>query len=158
MQEAAGPVMTQHVGEALGLDTEVRGALEPLRAKLTKLADRGRLRPAAEASRREVHRPTVSVTAWCRAAVELVRPKPKSLPGAPSPLSPGVVCRCRLTLSTRTLTHVADLLRRHLKAIRSRRRALPPGKIALIVLAVLRHNPRPADMAGGNNSSGTTVP
>lgn len=33
--------MTQHVGEALGLDTEVRGALEPLRAKLTKLADRG---------------------------------------------------------------------------------------------------------------------
>ncbi|MCZ1003495.1 hypothetical protein O1M63_44980 [Streptomyces mirabilis] len=47
VQEAAGPVMTQHVGEALGLDTEVRGALEPLRAKLTKLADRGRLRPAA---------------------------------------------------------------------------------------------------------------
>ncbi|MFE2839660.1 hypothetical protein ACFXI6_53655 [Streptomyces mirabilis] len=40
-------MMTQHVGEALGLDTEVRGALEPLRAKLTKLADRGRLRPAA---------------------------------------------------------------------------------------------------------------
>ncbi|MFC9646046.1 hypothetical protein ACFTZF_47485 [Streptomyces mirabilis] len=73
-------------------------------------------------------------------------------------MSPGVVCRCRLTLSTRTLTHVADLLRRRLKAIRSRRRALPPGKIALIVLAVLRHNPRPADMAGGNNSSGTIVP
>ncbi|MFE2604750.1 hypothetical protein ACFXI6_53650 [Streptomyces mirabilis] len=73
-------------------------------------------------------------------------------------MSPGVVCRCRLTLSTRTLTHVADLLRRHLKAIRSRRRALPPGKIALIVLAVPRHNPRPAEMAGGNNSSGTTVP
>ncbi|MET9036635.1 hypothetical protein [Streptomyces mirabilis] len=37
-------MMTQHVGEALGLDTEVRGALEPLRAKPTKLADRGRLR------------------------------------------------------------------------------------------------------------------
>ncbi|MFD7490306.1 hypothetical protein [Streptomyces mirabilis] len=44
VQQAAGPVMTRHVGEALGLDTEVRGALEPLRAKLTKLADRGRLR------------------------------------------------------------------------------------------------------------------
>ncbi|MER5824760.1 hypothetical protein ABT086_21535 [Streptomyces mirabilis] len=73
-------------------------------------------------------------------------------------MSTGVVCRCRLTLSTRTLTHVADLLRRHLKAIRSRWRALPPGKIALIVLAVLRHNPRLAGMAGGNNSSGTTVP
>jgi hypothetical protein len=66
--------------------------------------------------------------------------------------------RCRLPLSKRALTHVADLLRRHLKAILSRWRALPPGKIALIVLAVLRHNPRPADMAGGNNSSGTTVP
>lgn len=36
--------MTRNVGEALGLDTEVRGAMEPLRGKLTKLADRGRLR------------------------------------------------------------------------------------------------------------------
>ncbi|MGW3983551.1 hypothetical protein [Streptomyces mirabilis] len=36
--------MTRQVGEALGLDTEVRGALEPLRGKPTKLADRGRLR------------------------------------------------------------------------------------------------------------------
>ncbi|MFG2258785.1 hypothetical protein [Streptomyces mirabilis] len=50
--------------------------------------------------------------------------------------------RCRLPLSKRALTHVADLLRRHLKAIRSRRRPLPPGKIALIVLAVPRHDPR----------------
>ncbi|MFE2490412.1 hypothetical protein ACFXGR_45840 [Streptomyces mirabilis] len=39
--------MTRQVGEALGLDTEVRGALEPLRGKPTKLADRGRLRSAA---------------------------------------------------------------------------------------------------------------
>ncbi|MFD7491117.1 hypothetical protein ACFV8T_01620 [Streptomyces sp. NPDC059832] len=55
------------------------------------------------------------------------------------------------------LDHVADLLRRHLKATRSRRRALPPGKIALIVLAVLRHDRRLADMAGGNNISATSV-
>ncbi|MFF2935173.1 hypothetical protein [Streptomyces mirabilis] len=41
--------MTRQVGEALGLDTEVRGALEPLPGKPTKLADRGRLRSAAEA-------------------------------------------------------------------------------------------------------------
>ncbi|MFD7379515.1 MULTISPECIES: hypothetical protein [Streptomyces] len=68
-----------------------------------------------------------------------------------------LVYGCRLPLSTRTLTYVADLLRRHLKAIRSRRRAPPAGKIALIVLAVLRHDPRLADMAGGNNISASSV-
>ncbi|MFD7003324.1 hypothetical protein ACFWA5_45550 [Streptomyces mirabilis] len=68
-----------------------------------------------------------------------------------------LVYRCRLPLSTRTLTHVADLLRRHLKAIRSRWRALPPGKIALIVLAVLQHDQRLADMTGCNDISATTV-
>ncbi|MCX4418437.1 hypothetical protein OG991_01950 [Streptomyces mirabilis] len=47
-----------------------------------------------------------------------------------------------MPLSKRALTHVADLLRRHLKAILSRWRALPPGKIALNVLAVPRHDPR----------------
>ncbi|MER5801287.1 hypothetical protein [Streptomyces mirabilis] len=73
-------------------------------------------------------------------------------------MSTGVICRCRLPLSTHTLTYVADLLRRHLKAIRSRRRAPPAGKIALIVLTVLRHDPPLADMAGGNNISATTVP
>lgn len=55
-------------------------------------------------------------------------------------LSP--VYQCRLPLSTRTVTYLADLLRRHLKAIRSRWRALPPGRIAVIVLAVLRHDQR----------------
>jgi hypothetical protein len=65
--------------------------------------------------------------------------------------------QCRLPLSTRTVNHFADLLRRHLKAIRSRWRILPPGKIAVIVLAVLRHDQRLADMAGGNNVSESTV-
>lgn len=41
VRQAPGPVMTRHVGEALGLDTGIRGKLEPLRGKLTKLADRG---------------------------------------------------------------------------------------------------------------------
>ncbi|MFD3503468.1 hypothetical protein ACFWWT_49335 [Streptomyces sp. NPDC058676] len=41
VRQAGGPVATRAVGEALGLDTEVRGKLEPLRGKLTKLADRG---------------------------------------------------------------------------------------------------------------------
>ncbi|MFD3533386.1 transposase family protein [Streptomyces sp. NPDC058664] len=68
-----------------------------------------------------------------------------------------LVYRCRLPLSTRTVNHLADLLRRHLKAIRSRWRILPPGKIAVIVLAVLRHDQRLADMAGGNDVSESSV-
>ncbi len=44
MRKAAGPVMMRQVAEILGLDTGVRGRLEPLRGKLTKLADRGWLR------------------------------------------------------------------------------------------------------------------
>ncbi|MFI1434229.1 hypothetical protein [Streptomyces lydicus] len=48
-----------------------------------------------------------------------------------------LVYQCRLPPSTRTVNHLADLLRHHLKAIRSRWRILPPGKIAVIVLAVL---------------------
>ncbi|MFE2553662.1 transposase family protein [Streptomyces sp. NPDC059355] len=67
------------------------------------------------------------------------------------------VYQCRLPLSTRTVNHLADLLRRHLKAIRSRWRILPPGKIAVIVLAMLRHDQRLADMAGGNDVSESTV-
>ncbi|MER7690852.1 hypothetical protein [Streptomyces sp. NPDC097610] len=47
-QQAAGPVMTRQVGEAIGLDTGVRGALEPLRGRLTKPADRARLRKLPE--------------------------------------------------------------------------------------------------------------
>ncbi|MDJ0347648.1 hypothetical protein QMK19_41220 [Streptomyces sp. H10-C2] len=41
VRAAGGPVMVRQVGEALGLDTGVRGKVEPLRGKLTKLADRG---------------------------------------------------------------------------------------------------------------------
>ncbi|WP_253191567.1 transposase family protein [Streptomyces sp. M1013] len=68
-----------------------------------------------------------------------------------------LVYQCRLPLSTSTVNHLADLLRRHLKAIRSRWRALPPGRIAVIVLAVLRHDQRLADLAGGNNVSESTI-
>ncbi|MEV7020419.1 transposase family protein [Streptomyces sp. NPDC093991] len=67
------------------------------------------------------------------------------------------VYQCHLPLSTQTVNHLAGLLRRHLKVIRSRWRILPPGKIAVIVLAVLRHDQRLADMAGGNNVSESTV-
>ncbi|MEU9095245.1 hypothetical protein ACIOEW_31870 [Streptomyces sp. NPDC087901] len=39
-RQAAGPVATRQIGEALGLDTGVRGKLESLRGKLTKPASR----------------------------------------------------------------------------------------------------------------------
>ena len=41
VRAADGPVQVRAVGEELGLEVAVRGKLEPLRAKMTKLADRG---------------------------------------------------------------------------------------------------------------------
>jgi hypothetical protein len=46
VRQAVGPVATRQIGEVLGLDTGMRGKLEPLRGKLTKLADRGWLTAA----------------------------------------------------------------------------------------------------------------
>ena len=63
----------------------------------------------------------------------------------------------RLPLSTNTITYVADLLRAHLKAIGSRWRSKTAGQIAVLVLAVLRHDQRAADLAGGNDVSATTI-
>ena len=68
-----------------------------------------------------------------------------------------LVCQCALPLSRQRLTYVADLLRGHLNKIGSRWRKLPPGKIALIVLATLRHDHRLADLAGGNAVSASTI-
>ncbi|MFE9925500.1 hypothetical protein ACFYQA_29210 [Streptomyces sp. NPDC005774] len=44
VRAADGPVQVRAVGEELGLQVTVRGKLEPLRAKTTKLADLGWLR------------------------------------------------------------------------------------------------------------------
>jgi hypothetical protein len=77
----------------------------------------------------------------------------RSEPAEGTPL----VYQCALPLSRQTLTFVADLLRAHLKKIGSRWRKLPPGKIALIVLAALRHDHRLADLAGGNDVSASTI-
>ncbi|MFF4647381.1 hypothetical protein [Streptomyces sp. NPDC001389] len=41
VRAVGGPVQVRAVGEEPGLQAEVRGKLEPLRAKLVKLADRG---------------------------------------------------------------------------------------------------------------------
>ncbi len=68
-----------------------------------------------------------------------------------------LVYQCRLPLPSRTVNHLADLPRRHLKVIRSRWRILPTGKIAVIVLAVLRHDQRLADMADETTCPSSTV-
>ncbi|MEK2475784.1 MULTISPECIES: hypothetical protein [Streptomyces] len=41
VRAADGPMQVRAVGERLGLDASVRGKLEPLRAQMAKLADRG---------------------------------------------------------------------------------------------------------------------
>ncbi|WP_307666113.1 hypothetical protein [Streptomyces sp. V1I1] len=41
VRAADGPVQVRGVGEQLGTEVTVRGKVEPLRAKMTKLADRG---------------------------------------------------------------------------------------------------------------------
>ncbi|MER5427988.1 hypothetical protein [Streptomyces sp. NPDC002588] len=69
-----------------------------------------------------------------------------------------VVHQPSLHLSTATLTFLGDLPRSHLKKIRSRWRTLPAGRIATIVLAVLRHDQRLAGMAGGNRISAAPAP
>ena len=68
-----------------------------------------------------------------------------------------LVYQCALPLSRQTLTFIAGLLHGHLKKTGSRWRKLPPGKIALIVLATLRHDHRLAGMAGGNDVSASTI-
>lgn len=69
----------------------------------------------------------------------------------------GLVYTARLPLSSATLNYLATLIRGHLKKIGSRWRTLPAGKIAGIVLAVLRCDQRPGDLAGGNGVHRTTV-
>ncbi|MEV6784784.1 hypothetical protein [Streptomyces sp. NPDC051098] len=50
VQDAGGPVRVKDVGAELGLDVEVKGRLEPLRGKLSKLAGRGWLRKLPDGS------------------------------------------------------------------------------------------------------------
>ncbi|UXY30819.1 transposase family protein [Streptomyces sp. HUAS TT20] len=76
---------------------------------------------------------------------------------SPAEGTEGLVYQCRLPLSSATLDLVSGLVRGHLKKIRSRWRKLPSGRIALIVLAVLRHDQRLSDLAGGNDVSASTV-
>jgi hypothetical protein len=68
-----------------------------------------------------------------------------------------LVYQCRLDLSTSTIVHLADLLRSRLKAIRSPFRSQPAGRIAVLVLAMLRHDQRLLDLAGGNGVPASTL-
>ena len=68
-----------------------------------------------------------------------------------------LVYQCKLNVSTSTIAYLADLLRSHLKAIGSPFRSLPPGRIAVLVLAMLRHDQRLLDLAGGNNVPESTL-
>ena len=67
------------------------------------------------------------------------------------------VYQCRLDVSRSTIEYLADLLRCRLKAIRSPFRSLPPGRIAVLVLAMLRHDQRLLDLAGGNGIPESTL-
>ncbi|MFD4032452.1 transposase family protein [Streptomyces sp. NPDC058637] len=60
-------------------------------------------------------------------------------------------------MSKRTLDLVGDLIRRERNRLGTRWRKAPAGTQAVIVLAVLRHDHRLADMAGGNQVSASTV-
>ncbi|GHE41676.1 hypothetical protein [Streptomyces capitiformicae] len=53
--------------------------------------------------------------------------------------------------------HVSWLLYEHRRQANTRWRKLAPGAQAVIVLAVLRHDQRLADMASGNHVSASTV-
>lgn len=62
-----------------------------------------------------------------------------------------------LPLSRQTLAMVAELIRVHRGRLRSRWRKAAPARQALVVLAVLRHDPRLADLGGGMGVSASTV-
>ncbi|MEU1436480.1 hypothetical protein ABZ438_20745 [Streptomyces sp. NPDC005786] len=59
-------------------------------------------------------------------------------------------------MSKRTLDLIGDLIRRERIRLGTRWRKVTPGTQALIVLAVLRHDQRLSDMAGGNQISAST--
>ncbi|MBB5159370.1 transposase family protein [Saccharopolyspora phatthalungensis] len=68
-----------------------------------------------------------------------------------------IIYQVQLPVSTRTLQVVSDLISARRKKIGSRWRKAPPGKQAIIALAVLRHDQRLLDLAGGNGVSASTI-
>jgi hypothetical protein len=62
-----------------------------------------------------------------------------------------------ISLSTRSLTHLADLIRARRQALRSRWRRLDAGRQALLALAHLRNGDTPARLAAGFGIGATTA-
>ncbi|MFF2900327.1 hypothetical protein [Streptomyces sp. NPDC057966] len=62
-----------------------------------------------------------------------------------------LVYQCRLDVSTSTIVYLADLLRSRLEAIRSPLRSQRASRIAVLVLAILRHDQRLLHLTGGNS-------
>jgi hypothetical protein len=67
------------------------------------------------------------------------------------------VYQVRLPLSKPTIGLVAGLIRGRRKELGTRWRKAGPGTQAILVLAVLRHDQRLLDMAGGNDISASTM-
>ncbi|WP_371604950.1 transposase family protein (plasmid) [Streptomyces sp. NBC_01220] len=67
------------------------------------------------------------------------------------------VYQCLLPVSRQTVVFCAGLLTRHLRQIKSPFRSRPARKIVTLVLAILRHDQRIFDMAGGNDIGETTL-
>src|SRR5260370_1108735 len=61
--------------------------------------------------------------------------------------------RAALPLSSRTLTFVSGIIRRHRKSIGSRWRKVNPGQQALLVLPYLRHGEAFAHLGGGRRGA-----
>jgi DDE superfamily endonuclease len=70
---------------------------------------------------------------------------------------PPFVYQSRLSLSSKTMAVTVAALRRYRDQVGSRWRKLPARTVALIVLAVLRHDQRPADIAAGYQVSASSV-
>lgn len=67
------------------------------------------------------------------------------------------VYQCALPVSRQTVEFCAGLLTRRLRQIKSPFRSRPAAKIVTLVLAMLRHDQRIFDLAGGNAISETTL-
>ncbi|MFF3421012.1 IS5/IS1182 family transposase, partial [Streptomyces sp. NPDC002698] len=75
----------------------------------------------------------------------------------PTEDSQHAVYQVSLPVSKRALDLVGNLIRQERNRLGSRWRKVPAGTQAVIVLAVLRHDQRLSDMAGGNQISASTV-
>ncbi len=154
--DAGEPARAGQVSEALGKGT-LPGQAEGVRAKLKRLPEQGWLHrtPGGRFTVLDDQRQRSAspVTRVSPTVVGVVMPTDTTVTGGPDPL----VHQCRPPLSSATLDMAAGRVRARPKKIGSRWRTLPPGRIALIVPAVLRHDQRLSGLAGACQVSASTV-